>query len=69
MGGRRRTYGKGRRGQRWQWDEETGTGRGDIRSVRELSPEVGREGNVWGEKMAPPLLSCARCLLLTVSEH
>ena len=37
------TYGKGRRGRRWQGDEERGTGRG----VRELSPEVGREGNVW----------------------
>ena len=42
-----------------------GTGRG----VKELSPEVGREGNVWGEEMAPPLQSCAQCVLLTASEH
>ena len=41
-GGSGRTYGKCRRGRRWQGDEERGTGRG----VRELSPEVGREGNV-----------------------
>ena len=64
-----RTYGKGRRGRRWQGDEERGMGRGEIRSVRELSPEVGREGNVWGEEMEPPLQSCARCVLLTASEH
>ena len=31
-----------------------GTGRGEIRSVRELSLEVRREVNVWGEEMAPP---------------
>ena len=49
---------------RGQGDKERGTGRG----VRELSPEVGREGNVWGEEMAPPLQSCARCVL-TASEH
>ena len=60
-GGSGRTYGKGRRGQRWQGDEEMGTGRG----VR----EVGREGYVWGEEMAPPLQSCAQCVLLTASEH
>ena len=41
-GRRGRTYGKGRRGRRWQGDEERGTGRG----VREISPEVGRKGNV-----------------------
>ena len=35
-------------------EEERGTGRGEIRSVMELSPEVGREGNVWGEEMASP---------------
>ena len=64
-GGSGRTYGKGRRGRRWQGDEERGTGRG----VRELSPEVGREGNVWEEEMAPPLQSCAQCVLLTASEH
>ena len=46
-------------------DEERGTGRG----VRELSPEVGREGHVWREEMAPSLLSCAWCMLLTASEH
>ena len=34
-------------------------GRGEMRSVMELSPEVGREGNVWGEEIASPLLSCA----------
>ena len=39
MGG---TYGNGRRGRRWQGDEERGTGRG----VREISPEVGRKENV-----------------------
>ena len=66
-GGSWRTYGKGRRGRRWQGDEERGTGRGEIRSVRELSPEVGREGNVWGEEMAPPFQSCAWCVLLTAS--
>ena len=27
-------------------DEERGTGRGEIRNVRELFTEVGREGNV-----------------------
>ena len=58
------TYGKGRRGQRWQGDEERGTGRGEIRYVRELSPEGGREGDVWVEEMAPPLQSCAQCVLL-----
>ena len=57
----KKLIGKGGRGRRWQRDEERGTGRGEIRSVRELSPEVGREGNVWGEEMAPPLQSCARC--------
>ena len=67
MGG---TYGNGRRGRRWQGDEERGTGRG----VRELSPEVGREGNVCvcvggGGEMAPSLQSCAQCVLLTASEH
>ena len=62
-------YGKGRRGRRWQGDEERGTGRGEIRSVKELSPEVGREGNVWGEEMVPPLQSCAWCVQLTASEH
>ena len=36
-GGSGRTYGKGRRGQRWHGDEERGTGR----DVRELSPVVG----------------------------
>ena len=64
-GGSGRTNGKGWRGRRWQGDEERGTGRG----VRELSPEVGREGNVWGEEMAPPLQLCAWCVLLTASEH
>ena len=64
-GGSGRTYGKGWRGRRWQGGEERGTGRG----VREFSPEVGREGNVWGEEMAPPLQSCAQCVLLTASEH
>ena len=53
-GGSGRTYGKGRRGRRWQRDEERGTGRG----VRELSPEVGREGNVcvcvWGGRWRLP---------------
>ena len=68
-GGSGRTYGKGRRGRRWQGDEERGTGRGEIRSVKELLPEVGREGNVCGEEMAPPLWSCAQCVLLTASEH
>ena len=43
-----------------QWDEE---------SVMELSLEVGREGNVWGEEMAPSLKSCARCVLLTASRR
>ena len=52
-------------GRRWQGDEERGAGWG----VRELFPEVGREGNVWGEEMAPPLQSCALCVLLTASEH
>ena len=66
--GRTYMYGKGRRGWRWQGDEEC-TGRGEIRSVRELTPEVGREGNVWGEEMAPPLQSCALCVLLTACEH
>ena len=47
---------KSRRGQRWQGDEERVTERG----VRDLSPEVGRVGNAWGEEMAPPLQSCAR---------
>ena len=42
-----------------------GTGQG----VKELSPEVGREGKVWGEEMAPPFQSCALCVLLTASEH
>ena len=68
-GGSGRTYGKGRRGRRWQGmmkgAQERGTGRG----VRELSSEVGREGNVWGAEMAPPLQSCAQCVLLTASEH
>ena len=45
-GGSGRTYGKGRRARRWLGDEERGTGLGEIRGVRELSPEVGREGNV-----------------------
>ena len=67
--GRTYMYRKGRRGRRWQGDEERGTGRGEIRSVRELSPEVGREGNVWGEEMAPPLQSCAWYVLLTAREH
>ena len=53
-GGSGRTYGKGRSRRRWQGDEERVTGRG----VRELSPEVGREGNVWGEEMALLLQSC-----------
>ena len=58
MGG---TYGNGRRGRRWQGDEERGTGRG----VRELSPEVGREGNVcvWGgggDCAFPPVM-CSMC--------
>ena len=64
-GGSGRTYGKGRRGRRWQGDEERGTGQG----VRELSPEVGREGNVWGEEMAPPLQSWSWGMLLTAREH
>ena len=38
-GGSGRTYGKGRRGRRWHGDWERCTGRGDIRSVRELTPE------------------------------
>ena len=64
-GGSGRTYGKGWRGREWQGDEELGTGW----SVRVISPEIGRERNVWGEEMAPPLQSCARCVLLTASEH
>ena len=64
-GGSGRTYGKGRRGRRWHRDQDRGTGWG----VRELPPEVGREGNVWGEEMAPPIQSCALCVLLTASEH
>ena len=35
----------------------------------DLSSEVGREENVWEEEMAPPLQSCARCVLLTASDH
>ena len=42
-------------------DEERDTGRGVIRSVMELSPDFGREGNVWGEEMAHPLQSCTCC--------
>ena len=58
MGG---TYG-GRGGRRWQGDEERGTGRG----VRELSPEVGREGNVCvcgggGRDGAFPPVMCSMC--------
>ena len=67
-GGSGRTYGKGRRGRRWQRDEERGTGRG----VRELSPgwERGKCVCVWGGgEMAPSLQSCAQCVQLIASEH
>ena len=40
-------------------DEERGTARGKIRIVRELSSEVGREGNVWGEERCLPQ-TCAQ---------
>ena len=57
-GGSGRTYGKDRRGRRLQGDEEKRTGRGEIRSLKELPPELGREINVCGEEMVPPLRVC-----------
>ena len=42
-----------------------GTGRG----VRELSPEVGREGKVLEEGWRLPFSHVAICVLLTAREH
>ena len=50
-----RTYGKGRRGRRWQGDEERGIGQG----VRELSPEWEMCG---GDGASPPVM----CLVYAV---
>ena len=58
--------GGGGEGGRREWEEiweglegaEMAEGKGTGRGVKELSPEVGREGNVWGEEMAPSLQSC-----------
>ena len=52
---------------RWEGEMGGGSGRTYGKGRKEFSPEVGREGNVWGEEMAPPLQSCAPCMLSTAS--
>ena len=48
-GGSASTYGKSRRGQRWQGNEERGTRRGDIRSVMDYLQRLG-EREMHGER-------------------